>query len=70
MSHIYIGRLSYNAREKDVERFFDGFGCINDINLKNGFGFVVSYCVAFVLLSFLLLLCSFLIFYECWTFCL
>ena len=31
--------------------------------MKNGFGFVVSYCVAFVLLSFLLLLCSFLIFF-------
>ena len=28
-------------REKDVERFFRGFGRIKDINLKNGFGFVV-----------------------------
>lgn len=45
MSRIYIGRLSYNAREKDVERFFRGFGRIRDINLKNGFGFVVSYNV-------------------------
>lgn len=42
MSRIYIGRLSYQAREKDVERFFRGFGRIRDINLKNGFGFVVS----------------------------
>ena len=42
MSRIYIGRLSHNAREKDVERFFRGFGRIKDINLKNGFGFVVS----------------------------
>jgi len=42
MSRIYIGRLSYNAREKDVERFFRGFGRIKDINLKNGFGFVVG----------------------------
>ena len=42
MSRIYVGRLSYNAREKDVERFFRGFGRIKDINLKNGFGFVVS----------------------------
>jgi len=42
MSRIYVGRLSYNAREKDVERFFRGFGRIRDINLKNGFGFVVS----------------------------
>lgn len=48
MSRIYIGRLSYNAREKDVERFFRGFGRIRDINLKNGFGFVVSLsCLCF-----------------------
>lgn len=42
MSRIYVGRLSYQVREKDVERFFRGFGRIRDINLKNGFGFVVS----------------------------
>lgn len=41
MSRVYLGRLSYQAREKDVERFFRGFGRIKDINLKNGFGFVV-----------------------------
>ncbi|KAL5463334.1 hypothetical protein EMCRGX_G032226 [Ephydatia muelleri] len=40
MSRVYLGRLSYQAREKDVERFFRGFGRIKDINLKNGFGFV------------------------------
>ena len=39
---VYIGRLSYDAKEKDVERFFRGLGRIRDINLKNGFGFVVS----------------------------
>ena len=38
---VYIGRLAYQAREKDVERFFRGFGRIRDVNLKNGFGFVV-----------------------------
>lgn len=43
MSRVYVGRLSYQAREKDVERFFRGFGRIRDINLKNGFGFVVSW---------------------------
>ena len=40
---VYIGRLPYQAREKDVERFFRGFGRIRDVNLKNGFGFVVSH---------------------------
>lgn len=53
MSRIYIGRLSYNAREKDVDRFFRGFGRIKDINLKNGFGFVVSERVALSFLTFL-----------------
>ena len=41
-SRVYIGRLPYHAREKDVERFFRGYGRIREINLKNGFGFVVS----------------------------
>lgn len=44
LSRIYVGRLSYQVREKDVERFFRGFGRIRDINLKNGFGFVVCAC--------------------------
>lgn len=39
---IFIGRLSPSAREKDVERFFKGYGRIRDIDLKKGFGFVVS----------------------------
>lgn len=39
-SRIYIGRLSYRARESDVERFFRGYGKIRDIMLKNGYCFV------------------------------
>lgn len=42
MSRVFIGRLSPHARERDVEKFFKGYGRIRDINLKNGFGFVVS----------------------------
>ncbi|MBN3284669.1 SRSF4 factor, partial [Polyodon spathula] len=37
---VFIGRLSPHARERDVEKFFKGFGHIREINLKNGFGFV------------------------------
>lgn len=37
---VYIGRLSPRAREHEVERFFQGYGKIRDIMLKNGFGFV------------------------------
>lgn len=41
-TRVYIGHLSYHAREKDVERFFKGYGRIRDVMLKNGYGFVVS----------------------------
>ena len=40
---VFLGRLPRDIKEKDVERFFRGFGRIREINLKNGFGFVVSY---------------------------
>ncbi|XP_071833786.1 serine/arginine-rich splicing factor 4-like [Apostichopus japonicus] len=40
MSRVYLGRLSYQARERDVERFFKGYGRLREVNLKNGFGFV------------------------------
>lgn len=40
---IFIGRLNPSAREKDVERFFKGYGRIRDIDLKRGFGFVVRF---------------------------
>lgn len=39
---VFIGRLSPHARERDVEKFFKGYGRIREVNLKNGFGFVVS----------------------------
>lgn len=37
---VFLGRLPRDIKEKDVERFFRGFGRIREINLKNGFGFV------------------------------
>lgn len=45
---VFIGRLSPHARERDVEKFFKGYGRIREINLKNGFGFVVSVTDPFV----------------------
>lgn len=42
-TRVYIGRLSHSAREKDVERFFKGYGKVREIVLKEGYGFVVSY---------------------------
>jgi len=41
-ARLYIGRLSDSARDRDVERFFKGYGRIREIVLKNGYGFVVS----------------------------
>ncbi|XP_054633167.1 serine/arginine-rich splicing factor 6-like isoform X2 [Dunckerocampus dactyliophorus] len=40
MPRVYIGRLSYHVREKDIQRFFGGFGKLMEIDLKNGYGFV------------------------------
>ena len=37
---MFIGRLSNRATESDVERFFEGFGKILEVNLKTGYGFV------------------------------
>ncbi|CAB3981042.1 serine-arginine 55 isoform X18 [Paramuricea clavata] len=37
---IYLGRLPYGTRERDIEKFLQGSGRVRDINLKNGFGFV------------------------------
>ena len=39
-SRIYLGRLPYRATQRDVERFFKGYGKITDVQLKNGYGFV------------------------------
>lgn len=40
MSRVYIGRLPAKCSERDVERFFKGYGRLRDIVLKAGYGFV------------------------------
>ena len=40
-TRVYVGRLSNRARERDVEKFFKGYGRIREVILKNGYGFVV-----------------------------
>ncbi|XP_068589173.1 serine/arginine-rich splicing factor 6-like isoform X2 [Cebidichthys violaceus] len=40
MPRVYIGRLSHHVREKDIQRFFSGYGKLMEIDLKNGYGFV------------------------------
>ena len=38
---LYVGRLPSRASERDIERLFKGYGRLREINLKNGYGFVV-----------------------------
>uniref|UniRef100_A0A3Q3DQZ9 Serine and arginine rich splicing factor 6a n=1 Tax=Hippocampus comes TaxID=109280 RepID=A0A3Q3DQZ9_HIPCM len=40
MPRVYIGRLGYHVREKDIQRFFGSFGKLLEVDLKNGYGFV------------------------------
>lgn len=40
MTRVYVGHIPYEARERDVERFFKGYGRIRDILMKRGYAFV------------------------------
>jgi len=37
---VYIGNIPGNARERDVEKFFKGYGRLREVVVKNGYGFV------------------------------
>ena len=37
---LYIGNIGDDARERDIEKFFKGYGKLREIALKNGYGFV------------------------------
>ncbi|CAD5123224.1 DgyrCDS11584 [Dimorphilus gyrociliatus] len=39
-TRVYIGRLPYGVRERDVEKFFKGYGKLREVLLKSDFGFV------------------------------
>lgn len=41
-TRVYLGRINYDVRERDIEKFFKGYGRIREILLKDGFAFVVS----------------------------
>ena len=41
-NRVYVGKLHYDVRDSDLKRFFKDYGKITDINLKNGYAFVVS----------------------------
>ena len=37
---VYIGNIPSNARERDLEKFFKGYGRLREVVVKNGYGFV------------------------------
>lgn len=39
-TRVYVGRVPYEARESDVERFFKGFGHLEHVLMKRGFCYV------------------------------
>lgn len=39
-SRVYVGGLPYGTSERDLERFFRGYGRMRDVLIKNGYGFV------------------------------
>ena len=49
---VYLGRLPYGTREKDVDKFFRSYGKLREVNLKNGYGFVVIICNLFLVFIF------------------
>lgn len=42
MPRLYIGRLNQRVGERELKRFFDGYGKIREIFMKNGYAFLVS----------------------------
>lgn len=50
-TRIYVGRIGYDVRERDIEKFFKGYGRIREILLKDGFAFVVSF-ISFIFMLY------------------
>jgi RNA recognition motif-containing protein len=36
----FFSNLNYNAKQADLEKFFRGYGPLDKIHLKDGFGFI------------------------------
>jgi len=39
-TRVYLGKLPYDARERDVEKFFKGYGRLREVLMKDGFAFI------------------------------
>lgn len=56
-TRVYIGGLPYRVKERDIERFFRGYGKLREVLIKNGYGFVVinfQYCQVYLYSCFFL----------------
>lgn len=54
-TRVYIGGLPYRVKERDIERFFRGYGKLREVLIKNGYGFVVSFSnrISEILMAFI-----------------
>ncbi len=39
-SRVFVGNVPRSSRDRDLERFFRGYGRINEVVVKDGYGFV------------------------------
>ena len=37
---MYVGNIALDTRDRDLEKFFKGYGRLRDVVIKNGYGFV------------------------------
>ena len=37
---VFVGNIPNSSRERDLEKFFKGYGRITDVVVKSGYGFV------------------------------
>ena len=49
---VYLGRLPYGTRQRDVEKFFRNYGRLREINLKDGYGFVVRVSIIYTIILY------------------
>jgi len=40
MPRLFLGNLGHDCRQRDIERLFEGFGELRNINLKGQYGFI------------------------------
>ena len=39
-ARVFVGNIPNDCRDRDMEKFFKGYGKLGEISIKNGFGFI------------------------------